>query len=170
MNIYKKYRQCVGAMIVNKNHKKIFVAERIDSPGSFQMPQGGINKDEESRAAILREIEEETGMKKLEFLSCMENPIEYTIPNNYLPKKWNDEFIGQSILFFLLRFDGDDNEINLNNSPNPEFQSWKWIDIEELTNHTLPFKKNLYFEVCETFKPIISIIFNDYKILENEFL
>ena len=165
--MYKKYRQCVGAMVINKN-RQVFVAERIDSPGSFQMPQGGVNEDEEPRVAILRELEEETGMKKLEFLSCMNESIEYDIPHNYLPKHWNDEFIGQSILFFLLRFEGEDDEIDLNYSQNPEFKSWKWIDLQDVSKDIVSFKKKLYCEVYSSLKSIISIVSNNYKILENE--
>ena len=163
--MYKKYRQCVGAMVINK-HKKVFVAERIDSQGSFQMPQGGVNEDEESRVAVLRELEEETGMRRVEFLTCMPESIEYEIPQSYRPKHWNDEFIGQSILFFLLRFDGEDDEINLNYSSHPEFKSWKWVDTQDVLDEAVAFKKNLYSDVITTFKPIISIVSNNYKILE----
>lgn len=165
--MYEKYRKCVGAMVINKN-KKVFVAERIDAPGFFQMPQGGVNDDEEPRVAILRELEEETGMKNVEFLSCMPESIEYNIPQNYLPKHWNDEFIGQSILFFLLRFDGDDSEINLNHSDSPEFKSWKWIDFQDVLSLSVFFKKDLYTKVCDNFKTIVSIVTNNYKILENQ--
>ncbi len=161
-----KYRKCVGVMIVNKN-KKVFVAERIDFPGSFQMPQGGVEDDEEPNGAIIREIEEETGIKNIEILSCMPEPIEYTIPHNHIPHHWNGEFIGQSILFFLARFTGEDSEINLNYSKNPEFKSWKWVDLSEVPNCGVIFKRALYKQVHDTFKSIISIVSNNYKILDS---
>jgi len=153
-------------MIINKN-KKVFVAERIDFPDSFQMPQGGIEDDEEACHAVMREIEEETGMKNVEILSCMEQPIEYTIPHNHLPSHWNGEFCGQAILFFLVRFNGEDSEINLNHSHTPEFKSWKWVDLSDVPNCGVVFKRSLYKEVYNFFKNIVSIIGNNYRILEN---
>ncbi len=152
------YRKCVGAMIVNKNNE-VLLCQRIDSPEFLQMPQGGIEDGEEARTAILREIEEETGIQKeyLEIFASMPRYIKYDIPKNKIPAHWENQFIGQKILFFLIKFSGDNSNINLNNSKTPEFKRFVWTPIHEVTGKTIDFKKKIYSEVTQEFEIFLKL-------------
>ena len=156
------YRKCVGIMLIN-NKNEVFVGERIDIPGIWQMPQGGVMESEEEIQAVLRELEEETGIRTNQDIICaLERPIQYTIPSSSLPSSWKGDFIGQSISFYLVKFSGPDSEINLSHWQTPEFRDYKWISIDDLEafigKHAPDFKREMYCSVVKTFMENIQII------------
>jgi putative (di)nucleoside polyphosphate hydrolase len=167
MDNINMYRKCVGAMIINENNE-VLLCERIDSPNSWQMPQGGVDDNEEDRIAIMREISEEVGIppELLEIIACMPRPTQYKVPSSKLPQSWNNEFIGQEILFFLIKFSGNDSHINLNNSPHPEFKKFGWFNLEDVPSKAIDFKQKLYAQIVSEFEVFIRI-FNDFHKIYN---
>ena len=161
------YRKCVGIVVINSKNE-VFLGERIDAPNSWQLPQGGINEEENEISAVFRELHEETGIKSespddIEIIASLEKPIRYNIPSKNLPASWKNEFIGQEIRFYLLKFNGDDSRINLKNSEHPEFSRYKWHPIEDLENflvkNTVEFKKEMYSEVARYFSETLKIVY-----------
>ena len=145
------YRKCVG-IVVFKN-KKVLLCERKDIPGQWQFPQGGIEKGENFIDAALRELNEETSISSVVMIDYIPNPIRYNFPENIKNNaKW--KFQGQEMQWVLLRFDGNDNEINLNTNE-PEFRNWKWENIDEAPKKIVDFKKNVYQLVVTKFKPLV---------------
>ena len=136
-------RQGVGIIVLNQKNK-VFVGKRIDNPvDKWQMPQGGIDLDETPLNAMKRELEEETSIKKIKILKEIENWLEYELPENLLGKIWKGKFRGQKQKWFIVRFVGNDKEINLD-TQNPEFIEWKWIDYELLPEVIVDFKQEVY--------------------------
>ena len=136
-------RDGVGIIVIN-NDNKIFVAKRIDNPKNYwQMPQGGVDSGENYYQAALRELEEETSIKNIEFVKEIEGYISYELPDYLLGIIWKGKFKGQTQKWFIMRFLGDDNEINLK-TKHPEFLDWKWIDLEDLPKIAVNFKLNVY--------------------------
>ena len=132
-------RQGVGIIVLNQNNQ-VFVAKRKDNPiDKWQMPQGGVNDGEKLIDAMKRELEEETGIKNIEIVEEIEGWSEYELPNNLLGKIWKGKYRGQKQKWFLMRFNGEDNEINIK-TKNPEFLDWKWIEIDQLTEVVVDFK------------------------------
>ena len=122
----------VGAIVLN-NENKVFVGKRKDNPiDKWQMPQGGVNEGEELIQAMNRELKEETGIKNIRILKEINGWSEYELPANLLGKIWRGKYRGQKQKWFIVRFIGKDDEINLNTG-RPEFIEWQWIDIERLT-------------------------------------
>ena len=133
----------VGAIVLN-NKNKIFVVKRKDNPvDKWQMPQGGVNKNENFLTAMKRELEEETSIKSIKVLKEIDNFFVYELPKELLGIIWKGKFRGQKQKWFIVRFNGDENEINLN-TKHPEFIEWKWIDINDLPKVIVNFKKNVY--------------------------
>tara|TARA_B100000579_G_C22202126_1_gene563438 strand:- start:22 stop:501 length:480 start_codon:yes stop_codon:yes gene_type:complete len=133
----------VGAIVLN-NKNKIFVGKRKDNPvDKWQMPQGGVNKNENFLTAMKRELEEETSIKSIKVLKEIDNFFVYELPKELLGIIWKGKFRGQKQKWFIVRFNGDENEINLN-TKHPEFIEWKWIDINDLPKVIVNFKKNVY--------------------------
>ena len=148
-------RDGVGIIVLNKNNK-IFVAKRIDNPKNFwQMPQGGVDKGEDFLKAAYRELEEETSIKNVELVKELEGTITYELPDHLLGIIWKGKYRGQKQKWFLMKFLGNDKEINIK-TKNPEFLDWKWIDLETLTNVVVDFKLHVYKELKEKIKKIIS--------------
>ena len=148
-------RSGVGIVVINKKNK-IFVARRIDNPKNFwQMPQGGVDEGENFLNAAYRELEEETSMKSVELIQELEGTITYELPNHLLGIIWKGKYRGQKQKWFLMRFIGDDNEINIK-TKKPEFLEWKWIEINQLTEVVVDFKLHVYKEVKEKVKKIIN--------------
>ena len=148
-------RSGVGIVVLNKQNK-VFVAKRIDNPKNFwQMPQGGVDEGENFLNAAYRELEEETSIKKVELIQELEGTITYELPNHLLGIIWKGKYRGQKQKWFLMRFIGDDNEINIK-TIKPEFLEWKWIEIDQLTEVVVDFKLNVYKEVKEKVKKIIN--------------
>ena len=150
----KQYRRCVGMMILNTQNK-ILVGRRIDHPsGYWQMPQGGIDKDEIPEEAVWREMMEEIGTNKVELLHTSSQWFNYDIPQdtlNTLP--WGKIYVGQIQKWFVFRFTGQDSDINVG-TENPEFDEWKWAKYESLVENIVPFKREIYKKVMEEFKNI----------------
>ena len=148
-------RSGVGIIVLNKENK-IFVAKRIDNPKNFwQMPQGGVDEGEDFLTAAHRELNEETGIKNIELIREIEGTTTYELPNHLLGIIWKGKYRGQKQKWFLMRFTGDEKEININ-TKNPEFLDWKWIEIEKITDVVVDFKLHIYKELMEKIKKIIN--------------
>jgi putative (di)nucleoside polyphosphate hydrolase len=145
------YRPCVGVMLANKAGQ-IFVGERIDTPGAWQMPQGGIDKGEAPRDAALRELWEETGVPPEHVTVQAETTdwLTYDLPDHLLGKVWKGKYRGQKQLWFLLRFNSTDDKISIA-SEHPEFAQWKWSNPTDLVAEIVPFKKDIYDAVIQEF-------------------
>ena len=150
------YRPNVGIMVVNKDGH-IFVAKRIDHySDAWQMPQGGIEPDEDLQTAALRELHEETGISdnKVDQVAEIEEWITYDLPTNLIPQLWNGKYRGQKQKWFLMKFLGDDADIDIE-TQHPEFSSWKWIAPEELPQTIVSFKRDGYVRVLDEFQRFI---------------
>ena len=144
----------VGIILLN-NENKVFVGKRIDNPKKYwQMPQGGVNKNEKFFLAAKRELEEETGIKSVELIKELQKWLEYDLPKNLLGKIWKGKYRGQKQRWYIMRFLGNDNEININ-TKNPEFLDWKWLDPSMLTEVVVDFKANIYKKLKEELKVLI---------------
>ena len=145
MNNNKQLPLRIGVGIILLNHEnKVFVGKRIDNPKNFwQMPQGGINQNENFLQAAKRELEEETGIKSVELVKELNGWLGYDLPENLLGKVLEGKYRGQKQKWFIMKFIGKDNEINVK-TKNPEFLDWKWIGVSELPSIAVSFKVNLY--------------------------
>ena len=149
------YRVGVGIIVLNKENK-IFVAKRIDNPkGFWQMPQGGVDEDEDFLSAAYRELEEETSIKNVELITEIDEITTYELPNHLLGKIWKGKFKGQKQKWFLMRHLGSDDEININTSK-PEFFEWKWIELNYITEVVVSFKLNVYKILKKKLEKIIN--------------
>ncbi len=149
------FRKGVGIIVLNRNNK-IFVAKRIDNPGNFwQMPQGGVDENEDFLSAAYRELEEETSIKKVKLIKEIDEMTTYELPNNLLGIIWKGKFKGQKQKWFLMRHLGDDEEININTNK-PEFLEWKWIDLDMITDVVVDFKLEVYKILQKKIKMIIN--------------
>ena len=148
-------RKGVGIILLNEQNK-VFVAKRIDNPKNFwQMPQGGIDEGENYYEAALRELEEETSVVSVELIQEIGEKLTYILPNHLIGIIWKGRFKGQTQKWFIMRFIGNESEININ-TKKPEFLDWKWIDLEDLTKIAVNFKLNVY----KSLKKEISKILN----------
>ena len=145
---YKKLplRSGVGIIVLNKENK-VFVAKRIDNPKSFwQMPQGGINKNEDFFTAALRELKEETSIVSVKLIKEIDDKFTYILPDHLIGIIWKGKFKGQIQKWFIVRFVGNESEINIK-TKHPEFLDWKWIDLKDLTKIAVNFKLEVYKQV-----------------------
>ena len=148
-------RSGVGIVVLN-NENKVFVAKRIDNPKDFwQMPQGGVDKDENFLTAAFRELKEETSIEKVELIKEIDEKTTYELPDNLIGIIWKGKYRGQEQKWFLMRFKGNDSEINLK-TRHPEFLEWKWIEIDKITNTVVSFKLDVYKSIKEKVKKILS--------------
>ena len=148
-------RTGVGIIVLNKKNK-VFVAKRIDNPKNFwQMPQGGVDEGEDFLKAALRELMEETSIKNVELMKELDGTITYELPDHLLGIIWKGKYRGQKQKWFLMRFIGEEKEINIK-TKNPEFLEWKWIDIDEITEVVVDFKLNVYRQLKEKVKKLIN--------------
>ena len=149
------YRSGVGIVVLNKNNK-VFVARRIDNPKNFwQMPQGGVDKNEDFLTAAFRELDEETSIKSVELIKELDGFITYNLPDHLLGIIWKGKYKGQTQKWFVMRFIGEDSEININ-TKHPEFLEWKWVELSEITKLVVNFKLDLYQEVQRKVGKIIN--------------
>ena len=148
-------RSGVGIVLLNKKNR-IFVAKRIDNPKNYwQMPQGGIDGNEDYLSAALRELEEETSIKSFELLKEIDEFITYELPKDLLGIIWKGKYKGQKQKWFVMRFTGQDQEINLK-TKKPEFLEWKWVNPDKITDTVVDFKLNVYRKIQEKLKDIIN--------------
>ena len=148
-------RSGVGIVLLN-NENKVFVARRIDNPKKFwQMPQGGVDKGEDFLAAAYRELEEETDITSVSLIGEIDGTTTYELPDHLLGIIWKGKYKGQKQKWFLMKFVGDEKEINIK-TKNPEFLDWKWIDLDQITEVVVDFKLHVYKELQEKVKKIIN--------------
>ena len=146
------YRLGAGIMLLNREGK-VFVGARIDNADdAWQMPQGGIDEDEEPWRAALRELEEETGIRPaiVEYVAEHPERLRYDLPAEWRERLWRGEWKGQMQHWFLARFLGEDSDVNLQ-TDHPEFRAWKWVDPTQLPELIVPFKRDLYRRLVEDF-------------------
>ena len=148
-------RKGVGIVLLN-NENKVFVAKRIDNPKNFwQMPQGGVDEDENYYEATLRELKEETSITSVELIQEINKKLTYILPNHLIGIIWKGRFKGQTQKWFVMRFIGNESEININ-TKNPEFLDWKWIDLEDLTKIAVNFKLDVYKHLKQEVSKILN--------------
>jgi len=148
-------RTGVGIAVLNSENK-VFVGKRKDNPfDKWQMPQGGVDSNEPLLQAMKRELLEETSIKNIEILKEFDQWLEYELPENLIGKIWKGKYRGQKQKWFVVKFLGDESEINVN-TKNAEFIEWKWIDINLLPDLIVLFKKNIYEKVLVELKKIVN--------------
>lgn len=146
------YRPCVGLMVLNAAGE-VFVGQRLDrSYDAWQMPQGGVEKDEDPRDAALRELEEETGITRdlVQVEAETADWLPYELPHDLVPKLWKGRFRGQKQKWYLLRFTGTDAQVNIVTAE-PEFSAWRWLAADAMLDGIVPFKRDVYARVVAEF-------------------
>jgi len=147
-------RTGVGIIVLNNNNQ-VFVGKRKDNPGDkWQMPQGGVDKGEDFITAMRRELIEETSIKNIKILKEIQNMYQYELPKNLVGIIWRGKFRGQRQKWFITKFLGKDDEINLD-TQHPEFIDWKWIDPKDLPEVIVDFKKELYLNLLKEINQVI---------------
>ena len=147
-------RTGVGIILLNNNNQ-VFVGKRKDNPGDkWQMPQGGVDKGEDFITAMKRELIEETSIKNIKIVKEIQNMYQYELPNNLIGIIWGGKFRGQRQKWFITKFLGKDDEINLD-TQHPEFIDWKWIDPKDLPEVIVDFKKELYLNLLKEINQVI---------------
>ena len=148
-------RTGVGIILLN-NENKIFVGKRKDNPvDKWQMPQGGVDEDEDFLKAAYRELEEETSVKSVELIKELDGTLTYELPDRLLGIIWKGKYKGQKQKWFLMKYLGNDEDINIKTT-NPEFLEWKWIDLNMITEVVVDFKLHIYKELKEKIEKIIN--------------
>jgi putative (di)nucleoside polyphosphate hydrolase len=147
------YRPCAGVMLVNAEGL-VFVGQRKDRyKDAWQMPQGGVEKGEDPADAALRELEEETGVSRdlVHVIAQTAGWVPYELPHELVPKLWKGKYRGQEQKWYLMRFLGTDDQVNIETA-NPEFSAWKWLPVADLVDSIVPFKRGVYEAVLAEFK------------------
>ena len=155
------YRPCVGIMVLNRAGL-VWAGRRIPvgnseydgSPQLWQMPQGGIDRDEEPLAAASRELYEETGIRSVRLIADAGRWINYDLPPHLIGIGLKGKYRGQTQRWFAFRFEGDESEIAINPPPGghaPEFDAWEWKPMQSLPELIVPFKRKVYEEVVASF-------------------
>ena len=148
-------RDGVGIVVLNSKNK-VFVAKRIDNPKNFwQMPQGGKDESENYFEAAIRELQEETSIKNVTLIKEIDDFITYLLPNHLLGIIWRGKFKGQKQKWFIMKFNGSDEEINVNTTK-PEFLEWKWVEIDQLIDVVVDFKRDVYKKVTSEIKKVVT--------------
>ena len=148
-------RTGVGISVINSKNQ-VFVGKRKDNPfDKWQMPQGGVDPNEPLLVAMKRELEEETSITNIEILKEFNHWLEYELPENLIGKIWGGKYRGQKQKWFIVRFTGEESEININ-TKHPEFMEWKWIDMNLLPDLIVNFKRHVYKDVLVELKKCIN--------------
>ena len=148
-------RKGVGVVLLNSENK-VFVAKRIDNPKNFwQMPQGGVDENEDYYQAALRELKEETSIVSVKLIQEIDKKLTYILPNHLIGIIWRGRFKGQKQKWFIMRFIGNESEINIK-TKKPEFLDWKWIDLEDLTKIAVSFKLDVYKNLKQEITKILN--------------
>lgn len=148
------YRKCVGMILLN-SEKKVFVGQRCDkSSEAWQLPQGGVEEGESFRDTLFREMEEEVGTRNAEIVGESKELLRYELPQKLSNKLWDGKYIGQEQKWYLVRFLGNEEEINIY-TLHQEFINYKWVEIDEISRLIVEFKRSLYLQLITIFKPII---------------
>ncbi len=150
-----RYRQGVGIVLVNAR-KLVFVARRIDTKQAWQMPQGGIDAGEAPQAAARRELEEETGVVSATVMAQTPSWLSYDLPAHLAARRWQGRYRGQRQLWFAMRFDGSDDEIDLGRGRHPEFDAWRWAAPAAVMAGAVDFKRDLYRQVLRQFAALLA--------------
>ena len=151
------YRPCVGVMLINSDGR-IFAGQRLDSAApAWQMPQGGIDAGEKPRDSALRELREETGITSdlVEFIAKTHDWVTYDLPPELLGKVWGGKFRGQKQKWFLYRYLGRDDQVNIA-TEHPEFDAWRWIGADQMIAEIVPFKRAVYDQVVRAFRAYLA--------------
>lgn len=144
------YRPCVAVTLFNSKGL-VFVGERIDTPGAWQMPQGGIDPGEDIEAAARRELKEEIGTDQADMIQLHPEPIRYDLPPHLLGKLWGGAYGGQEQTWVAMRFTGQDSDIDLAADRHPEFSAWQWVRLEDTLDLIVPFKRPTYEIIIRAF-------------------
>jgi putative (di)nucleoside polyphosphate hydrolase len=150
------YRPNVGAVLFNR-FGQVFVARRADMPnaegpaGGWQLPQGGIDADEDPRAAVIRELAEEIGTDRAEIIGEHPDWLIYDLPTDLIGVALRGQYRGQRQRWFALRFTGEDSDIRLDLDPHPEFDAWRWTELAELPTLAVDFKRPIYQVLAASF-------------------
>jgi putative (di)nucleoside polyphosphate hydrolase len=151
----RDYRPCVGTMLVNREGR-VFVGQRIDNREGdrWQMPQGGVDPGENLETAMLRELREETGARPqhLNVIAQLDGELFYELPPELKGRLWGGKYVGQRQSWFLVRFTGEDADIDLDAHHDPEFLAWRWVEPDELPELIVPFKRDVYQAVLDGFR------------------
>jgi putative (di)nucleoside polyphosphate hydrolase len=151
------YRPCVGIMLANRQGH-VFVGQRIDSKegDAWQMPQGGIDKGESPEEALIRELDEETGIAAhfVDVIARSAHEHLYDLPDELIGKLWGGKYRGQAQRWFLVRFKGEDSDINIATA-HPEFDAWRWAEADQLVELIVPFKRPVYRDVVQEFRHLL---------------
>ncbi|MCW9046112.1 MAG: RNA pyrophosphohydrolase [Alphaproteobacteria bacterium] len=148
------FRRGVGIMLFNKKGQ-IFVAQRLDTSGAWQMPQGGLDKGEKPKKAALREMKEEIGTDKGKIVGKTRKWLSYDLPPHVVHLVWKGRHRGQKQRWYAVKFTGKDKDINLNHTNRPEFDRWKWVSVDDLVNDIVPFKRKLYKKIVADLKKYV---------------
>lgn len=147
------YRPAAGIMLINALGQ-VWVGQRLDSSlEAWQMPQGGLDPGEDPLEGALRELEEETGISRdlVEIVARAPEELTYDLPEDLVGVVWKQKWRGQRQTWFLARFLGRDQDVDLQTAE-PEFRAWRWAEVDELPKLIVPFKKKLYQDVIAVFQ------------------
>ena len=150
------YRSCVGVMLVNEAGE-VFVGQRKDRDfDAWQMPQGGVDKSEAADEAALRELEEEIGVGRelVSIIAQSDGWLAYDLPHDLVPNIWKGRYRGQQQKWFLMRFTGRDDQVNIE-TDHPEFSKWRWVPVDALVDGIVPFKRAVYEAVVKEFRAFL---------------
>jgi putative (di)nucleoside polyphosphate hydrolase len=159
------YRPCVGTMVLNRDGR-VFIGRRVGGPEhsdlthAWQMPQGGVDAGEDTWAAALRELYEETNIHSVEKLAEIPGWLSYDIPRELVGDAWSGKYRGQTQKWYALRFTGNDSEIDIAHPADghePEFAAWRWEPIQNLPALVVPFKRPVYERVVQEFARLVPI-------------